>query len=107
MRIWIAIIALAIVVESPAIGTAQSTSAQFSISISTPQAAAKVGSEVKVSIIVTNITDHEISVPMEGRRGESSTSQSTGGIATELCRPKQNTIGRLKENRIHNVRCWS
>ena len=55
----------------PNIGSAQSVDAPFSIRINAPQAASRVGSEVRIDAVITNITDQEIWVPVEkGSRGE-------------------------------------
>jgi hypothetical protein len=60
MRIWVAIIVMVVISGGLWAGRAQNTGAQFSITINTPQAKLKAGSEVRISVVVTNLTDQYI-----------------------------------------------
>lgn len=70
MRIRVAITVFAFITRAAAAGMAQSTSPSFTIAIGTPQSTLKVGSEIRVNIVLTNTTNHDIQIYRgRGERG--------------------------------------
>jgi hypothetical protein len=96
MRIPIVFLILATLVTGPVTGPAQARpAASFSLTITALQNPVKAGSEVRIEIVVTNISNREITVSRSNGEGQAELS----GYTAEIRDRKGNLISETKYGR--------